>query len=150
MTDAAVVVRAPDRHDRGAWEALWSGYQAFYQAEITDATTDETWRRLHDPAEPVWAALAWRDGRAVGLVQWVFHRSTWSTGDFCYLNDLFVAPDLRGGGVGRRLIEHVHAEAKRAGCGRLYWLTHATNTQAMKLYDAVAANSGFVQYRMPL
>lgn len=143
-------IRSPTPTDRPAWEALWSGYQAFYKVEIAAATTDETWRRLLDPSEPVWAVLAWQDDVAVGLVQWVFHRSTWSVTDFCYLNDLFVAPALRGGGVGRCLIAHVHGEATRAGCGRLYWLTHESNTQAMKLYDAVARNSGFVQYRMPV
>ena len=145
-----LTIRAPAPEDRSAWEALWSGYQTFYKADIAPATTDETWRRLLDPAEPVWAAFAWRDGAAIGLAQWIFHRSTWSVADFCYLNDLFVAPDARGGGVGRRLIAHVHDAAQSAGAGRLYWLTHETNTDAMKLYDAVAKNSGFVQYRMPV
>lgn len=140
----------PTAHDRPAWLELWSAYQAFYGVDIPAATSDETWRRLLDRDEPVWAALAWRGGTAIGLVQWIYHRSTWSVSDFCYLNDLFVAPDARGGGIGRALIMHVHGEAERSGCGRLYWLTHKTNTQAMKVYDAVAANSGFVQYRMPL
>ena len=143
-------IRQPASEDRSVWEALWSGYQTFYKTDIAPATTDETWRRLLDPAEPVWAALAWQGDAAVGLAQWVFHRSTWSVSDFCYLNDLFVAPDARGGGVGRRLIGHVHESAQRAGAGRVYWLTHETNTEAMKLYDAVAKNSGFVQYRMPV
>jgi GNAT superfamily N-acetyltransferase len=143
-------IRQPAPENRSAWEALWGGYQAFYKAEIPPATTDETWRRILDPAEPVWAALAWQDGAAVGLVQWIFHRSTWSVSDFCYLNDLFVMPGVRGSGVGRQLIAHVHDAARRAGAGRLYWLTHETNTDAMKLYDAVAKNSGFVQYRMPV
>ena len=143
-------IRSPRADDRSAWEALWSGYQTFYAVEIPTATTDETWRRLLDPAEPVWAALAWQDDAAVGLAQWVFHRSTWSASDFCYLNDLFVTPATRGGGVGRKLIGHVQDEARRAGCGRLYWLTHESNAQAMTLYDAVASKSGFVQYRMPV
>ena len=143
-------IRPPAPDDRAAWEPLWAGYQAFYKAEIPSATTEETWRRLLDPAEPVWAALAWRGDVAIGLAQWVFHRSTWSVSDFCYLNDLFVTPDGRGGGIGRSLIFHVRDAARQAGCGRLYWLTHETNSQAMMLYDAVAKNSGFVQYRMPV
>ena len=69
---------------------------------------------------------------------------------FCYLNDLFVTPDGRAGGIGRSLIPHVRDVARQADCGRLYRLTHETNHQAMALYDAVAKNSGFVQYRMPV
>jgi len=63
------------------------------------------------------------------------------------LQDLFVAPEARGGGVGRRLIEHVYDAARTAGCARVYWLTHETNHEAMTLYDKVAERSGFVQYR---
>ena len=65
----------------------------------------------------------------------------------CYLQDLFVSPELRGGGVGRLLIEHVYEEAQAAGAARVHWLTHETNSTAMQLYDRIAARSGFVQYR---
>ena len=98
----------------------------------------------------MFCALAHIDGRAVGMVHWILHRSCWTTGDYCYLQDLFVDPALRGGGVGRKLIEHVYAEAGRAGCSRVWWLTHETNTQAMLLYDRIADRSGFVQYRKAL
>ncbi len=140
-------IQPPGTLDRNAWEGLWKGYQAFYKADIPEDATSETWRRIHDPTEPVWAALAWADGSAVGLVHWIFHRSTWTVGNYCYLQDLFVAPDLRGIGAGRKLIAHVYGEAEREGCSRVYWLTHETNHQAMKLYDSVADRSGFVQYR---
>ena len=78
------------------------------QVDLPAEATDETWRRFFEPSEPVWAALAWQGDKAVGLVHWLFHRSTWSVHNYCYLNDLFVDPDLRGGGVGRALIQHVH------------------------------------------
>ncbi len=143
-------VREATAADRAAWLPLWQGYQAFYRVEIAPAVSDETWRRLLDPAEPMWAALAHSGGQAVGLVQWVRHRSCWTTGDYVYLQDLFVAPAARGGGVGRRLIEHVYAAAQAAGCARVHWLTHETNREAMLLYDRIAERSGFVQYRKVL
>ncbi|MCZ4328311.1 GNAT family N-acetyltransferase, partial [Brachybacterium paraconglomeratum] len=68
-----------------------------------------TWQRFLDPSEPTHAALAWSDGQAVGLVQWIFHRTNWSVEHSCYLQDLFVGADQRGGGIGRLLIEHVYA-----------------------------------------
>ncbi len=137
-------VRAPDFD---AWLPLWQGYQAFYRTDIADQTTHLTWARFLDPGEPMFAALAEVAGSAVGLVHWILHRSTWTTGSYCYLQDLFVVPGRRGSGAGRRLIEHVYEKARGAECSRVYWLTHETNTDAMLLYDRIAERSGFVQYR---
>jgi GNAT superfamily N-acetyltransferase len=142
-----LVLRAVTEADHDAWMPLWQGYQAFYKVDIPAETTAVTWRRLLDPAEPMHAVLAWQGDRAVGLVHWIYHRSCWTVGDYCYLNDLFAAPDARGAGVGRALIEHVYAAAAAAGCSRVYWLTHETNEVAMRLYDRIAERSGFVQYR---
>ncbi|WP_226018330.1 GNAT family N-acetyltransferase [Novosphingobium sp. FKTRR1] len=136
--------------DRAAWEPLWQGYQQFYQVSIAPEVTEVTWQRLLDPAEPMKAVLAWQGGEALGLVHTVRHRSTWTTGNYCYLQDLFVAPAARGLGLGRALIEHVYATAAADGCSRVYWLTHETNKTAMELYDRVADRSGFVQYRKVL
>ena len=143
-----VRLRGAEPGDHAAWLPLWRSYQAFYKTVIPDAVSDTTWRRLLDPAEPMHCALAFDSAdAAVGLVHWIFHRSTWTDGDYCYLQDLFVNANTRGGGVGRRLIEHVHAAAAEAGCSRVYWLTHETNRDAMMLYDRVAEKSGFLQYR---
>jgi GNAT superfamily N-acetyltransferase len=49
--------------------------------------------------------------------------------------------------VGRALIEAVYTQARAAGTGRVYWLTHESNGTAMKLYNQLAEKSGFVVYR---
>ena len=87
------------------------------------------------------------DGKLVGMVHYIFHRSCWMLNDSCYLQDLFATPDVRGTGVGRALIEHVYAEAAKAKSTRVWWLTHETNLPALQLYDRIAEKSGFVQYR---
>ncbi len=132
--------------DHGAWHALWRAYQVFYKADIAEAVSAVTWARLLDAAEPVHGALAWQDGAAAGLVHWLTHRSTWDSRDYCYLNDLFVDPSVRRGGIGRRLIEHVYADAATRGCGQVYWLTHQTNETAQRLYNTVAERTGFIHY----
>ena len=142
-----IAIRVIGSGDRAAWLPLWQGYQAFYKVALPEEATACTWARLLDPAEPVDGALAWRGADAVGLVHHIRHRSAWTVGDYCYLQDLFVAPGTRGGGIGRRLIAHVYAAAQAAGCARVHWLTHETNTDAMGLYDRIAERSGFVQYR---
>lgn len=133
--------------DFAAWSPLWHGYLTFYNASINDDVTRHSFARLTGDHPCMGGFLAWQDGKAVGMVNWIVHPSTWTVGDYCYLQDLFVSPDLRGGGVGKQLIEAVYAAARARGCSRVYWLTHETNSTAMKLYDKVAARSGFVQYR---
>jgi GNAT superfamily N-acetyltransferase len=141
------MIRPIEATDLADWQRLWNGYQAFYKVEIDPVVTHRTFERLLHPAEPMFAALAMHDSRPVGLVHFLFHRSTWTSGDYCYLQDLFVEPGLRGNGVGRRLIEYVYQEARSAKASRVYWLTHETNEDAMQLYDRIANRSGFLQYR---
>lgn len=136
--------------DKSSWLPLWKGYQEFYHVDIAEQVTNVTWQRLLDPDEPVYGALAWEGEKAVGMVHQIRHRSCWTIGDYCYLQDLFVSPGLRGKGVGRKLIEHVCETAEAAGCSRVYWLTHETNSDAMLLYDRIAERSGFIQYRRML
>ncbi len=136
--------------DHHLWLPLWRGYQQFYQAEIPEETTRTTWARILDPREPVLGAMAFAGDRAVGMVHWLYHRSCWSVGNNCYLQDLFVIPDHRGSGIGRQLIEHVFAAARNVGCAKVYWLTHETNAKAMLLYDRIAQRTGFIHYEKML
>ncbi len=140
-------IRPVTAADHAAWLPLWQAYQRFYHSDIPAEVSAVTWQRFLDPSEPMHAALAWQDGVAIGLVHWIFHRSCWTVGDYCYLQDLFVADNVRGGGIGRALIEHVYAEAQAAGASRVHWLTQEDNAQARLLYDRIATRSGFIQYR---
>jgi GNAT superfamily N-acetyltransferase len=133
--------------DHDSWYPLWRAYQEFYKADIRPDVSAVTWLRLLDPAEPMFGAIAWFDDKAAGLVHWLLHRSCWTIGNYCYLQDLFVWREERSRGIGRSLIEHVVRAAEESKCSRVYWLTHETNTNAMLLYDRVADRSGFVQYR---
>jgi GNAT superfamily N-acetyltransferase len=114
---------------------------------IPDQTTDVTWARLHDPAEPMHALGAYVEGRLCGIAHYLFHRSCWTVGNYCYLQDLFVTEATRNLGLGRALIAAVEEHARRAGASRVYWLTHETNASARALYDKLAERSGFIQYR---
>lgn len=147
---ANIEVRPLEPADRNDWLHLWHGYQKHYEANIPVDTTTLTWQRFHDPAVPVFALGAFSAGKLIGIVHYLFHYSCWTTGPYCYLQDLFVDPQLRGGGAGRALIEGVFEMAKANGSDRVYWLTHETNTQAMKLYDQLAEKTGFLQYRRML
>ena len=137
--------------DRSEWLTLWQGYLAFYESEVSDQQTALTFERLVDPGFPIHGAIA-RDagGSAIGLVHWLTHPATWSKGEYCYLEDLFVSSHARGSGAGRALIGTVTDWARDRGCSKVYWLTAETNATARALYDRVATHTGFVHYEIPL
>lgn len=144
---AALSINLLRVEDRTAWEPLWAGYLAFYGATIAPDVTDTTWSRLMDPAEPMHALGCFDGENLIGIVHYIFHRSTWTVGDYCYLQDLFTAAAARGRGAGRALIEAVYERARGAGASRVHWLTQEGNATARALYDQVADRPGFIQYR---
>lgn len=138
----------PDDYD--AWRPLWDDYNAFYErtgpTALPEEVTQTTWRRFFDASEPVHCIVAERGGRVVGLCHYLYHRSTSRIELLCYLQDLFTLAEERGHGVGRALINATYQIAKDAGCKRVYWQTHTTNTPGRTLYDKVAKHFGFIVY----
>jgi GNAT superfamily N-acetyltransferase len=146
-----MIVRPLAAADRQSWEPLWRGYLEFYAADVAPEVSGITFARLTGGHEPMGGFVATDDAAtAVGIVHWLTHRSCWTIGNYCYLQDLFVAPGRRGCGIGRKLIEAVYDKARGLDCSRVYWHTHETNTVAMRLYDGIADRPGFVQYRKVL
>jgi GNAT superfamily N-acetyltransferase len=150
----ALEIRPVLQSDYPQWLPLWTGYNAFYgragPTALADDITRTTWARFFDATEPVHGLVAEHDGRLVGLVHYLFHRSTTMIAPTCYLQDLFTSEAVRGRGVGRALIMAVYEAAAQAGAGRVYWHTHETNATARRLYDAVAEQPGFILYRRVL
>lgn len=140
-------IRPLRESDRAEWQTLWAAYQQFYNMEVSAEATELTWRRFHDTQSPLYALGAFSDEKLVGIVHFLFHLSTTTTGPYCYLQDLFTSPSSRKQGIGAALIEAVYERASQEGASRVYWLTHETNAEAIRLYEKVAARSGFIQYR---
>ncbi len=145
-----VVIRKAEAHDEAQWRALWAAYVAFYRASVPEDVTADTWRRILDPQSPIHALVAEKDGLVIGLCNHVFHASTWSTQPICYLQDLYVDPQARGGGAAKKLILACEAEAAKHGAFRLYWQTQEYNAPARSLYDTIVPRSSFIVYRKNL
>lgn len=148
MTDT--VIRAAEVRDQERWRELWAAYLRFYRSSVSEETTANTWQMILDAESDVHALVAESHGRVVGICNYLFHASTWSSRPTCYLQDLFVDPAARGGGAARRLIlackERAH---ERDACG-LYWMTQEYNGAARSLYDTITPRSSFVVYEMNL
>ena len=147
----SLTIRPVARHDYDQWLPLWDGYNAFYgrsgATALAPDITRMTWARFFDAYEPVHALVAESGDRLLGLVHYLFHRSTTAIAPVCYLQDLFTDKDARGKGVGGALISEVYERAWQAGASRVYWQTHETNLTAQSVYDKVAERSGFIVYR---
>ena len=152
MPDSDYDLRRPELTEREPWERLWQGYLRFYKSSLAADVTDELWRRIHDPQHEIECRVAVAaDGELVGLVHFFPHAHTWYRARVCYLNDLFVEPSIRGGGIGERLIEAVVAEGRKKGWAEVYWHTQVENQVARGLYDKITGGTdGFVNYTIVL
>lgn len=146
-----LIIRPVAPTDFDQWGRLWEGYNSFYgragETALPLEVTRTTWSRFFDAYEPVHALVAESDGRLLGLLHYIFHRSTISVAPTCYVQDLFTAESARGQGIGRAWMVSVCERAGAAGARQVYWQTHETNLTAMRLYDSPAGRSGLVVYR---
>ncbi|MSU89780.1 GNAT family N-acetyltransferase [Rhodobacteraceae bacterium 2CG4] len=134
--------------DETAWRRLWKAYLTFYGTELPEQVCRSSFARLTDPHVTDYrGVLALGADGPVGLAHFIFHRHGWRIEDVVYLQDLYVAPQARGTGAGRALIEAVYAAADAAGCPSVYWLTQEFNAEARRLYDRVATLTPFVKYQ---
>ena len=133
-----------DKHD---WRCLWTAYLEFYETTVSEEVYETSFARLLSLGDNEYKCLiAEIDGKPVGLAHFLYHRYMWSVEDTCYLMDLFTDPSLRGKGVGRALIDAVHATATHDGVPSTYWQTQEFNYKGRMLYDQVAKKSPFVIY----
>ncbi len=151
MSSLSYTIRRPAISDNDQWKELWRGYTEFYETELSDDVTALLWQRVHDCQHPINCFVAQDSATAelIGLVHFIPHPSTWNEKLYCYLEDLFVSPDLRGGGVGEALIKAVSEEANKQNWADVYWHTQDNNKKARGLYDKITGGTdGFVCYRI--
>lgn len=141
------IIRKIEPRDEARWRVLWEGYCRFYQRELSEPITHYTWQRIVDAGSPVHAIVAQdAGGQVIGICNYILHDNTWSLTPVCYLEDLFVDPEQRAGGVGKQLIDWLIAEMKAHGWSRIYWNTKENNYRARGLYDQYTPHSGFLRY----
>ena len=144
---AAVLIREVTRADRREWDRLWTAYLAFYDTALPAQIYDITFQRLLDDDPTSFRALiAEVEGRPHGLVHYVFHPHCWRLDQVCYLQDLYVDPEMRGLRLGRRLIEAVYRAADAEGAPQVYWMTQDFNATARQLYDRIGQATPFMKY----
>ena len=145
-----LTIRAIEEKDKDQWLKLWAGYLEFYKSTISLEQTELTWKRLINNELKMFGFVAESEEGVIGFTHCLFRPSTWTETDYCYLEDLFVDPNIRGKGIGRALMNKVIELAKEKNSKRVYWTTQEFNETARVLYDSITPVSEFVQYRLPL
>jgi GNAT superfamily N-acetyltransferase len=141
------LVRPLRAADEPHWRSLWQAYLEFYETELPDEVYDTYFQRLlGDDPQDYNGFIAEIDGVPVGLTHYLFHRHGWQIENVCYLQDLYAAPEVRGRGVGRALMEAVFEAADAAGAPGVYWMTQDFNTNARRLYDRIGTVTPFIKY----
>ncbi|NOT07402.1 MAG: GNAT family N-acetyltransferase [Gemmatimonadales bacterium] len=130
---------------------LFDAYRQFYRQPADPARAERFLTERLSRAESV-IFLAEQAGVAAGFVQ--LYPSFWSVAA-CrswILNDLFVAPGHRKGGVGRALLERARTHALETGAGGLSLATQRTNLTAQRLYESLGwrRDDEFLHYELPL
>lgn len=142
-------IRPVGQADKATWLVLFLAYIEFYESSLAAEQCELTWERLNSDYN-INGLVAVLDGKVVGIAHYIFRPCTWAVNDYCYLEDLFTDPEVRGQGVGRALINRLKEIATEKGSKRLYWNTKEGNATARRLYDSFVPASDFVQYRIPL
>jgi GNAT superfamily N-acetyltransferase len=133
---------------------LMLDYCAFYETAPPADQLMALSRALIDDPDREGVQLIARDeetGAAVGFATLFWTWSTTRAMRIAVMNDLWVAPDARRGGLGHALIDACAERARVAGAGVLEWQTAPDNAAAQRVYDATGASrSEWVTYDLPL
>jgi GNAT superfamily N-acetyltransferase len=131
------------------WLDLWRAYLEFYEAEVDERVTRNTWQMIIQPQSPVIGFGAEYEGQLLGFATVSVHDRAWSEAPAAYLEDLFVAEEARGHGVGRCLIGSVLNLGRECGWSTVYWHTRADNHRARILYESFVEEEDVIRYSLP-
>jgi GNAT superfamily N-acetyltransferase len=148
----AVRVEPISAEQLGALLPLIAAYQRFYEVEdVDDERNRAFFSRFVAPSENGMLLGAWRGDELLGYACLYWHFTSLVPAETVLMNDLYVAENARGRGIGRVLIEASAKIARERGAHHLEWATAPGNVKAQRLYDATGAErSEWIEYKLPL
>lgn len=90
------------------------------------------------------------DGKKIGFILYFYNFSTFQGRAGIYLEDLFIFPEYRNKGYGRKALKELARIAVEEGCGRLEWVCLDWNKPAIQFYESMDAQAlpEWVIYRL--
>ena len=132
----SIKIRPITVSDKDRWLELFKEYIVFYKSKLSDEQFELTWQRLNSGFN-INGLLAEVDGKVVGFTHYIFRPSTWAVEDFCYLEDLYTDPTLRGKGVGHQILDAIIERAENIGVKRIFCLTFETKFFAKHVFAEI-------------
>lgn len=131
---------------------LIAAYQRFYEVGDVDPERNRTFfGRFIAPSEDGMLLGARVDGWLLGYACLYWHFTSLLAAETVLMNDLFVAPEARGHGIGRALIEASAGVARERDAAYLEWATAPDNHTAQRLYDSLPTErSEWIEYELEL
>lgn len=146
-----IVIRDAQARDAAQIHAFIVELAIYEKAEHeVIASVADIERSLFEPGSPARGLICEMDGRPVGFAVYFLSYSTWLGRKGLYLEDLYVSPQHRGSGAGKRLLRHLARLAFDSGCGRFEWSVLDWNEPAIQFYQSLGAKpqAEWVRYRM--
>lgn len=114
------------------------------------ATEDDIRRSLFGDRPMAETLIGEHDGVAVGFALFFYSFSTFLGKPGIYLEDLYVKPEYRGNGFGRRMLAHIAKLAEERNCGRYEWSVLDWNEPAIRIYAKLNAKpmKEWILYRL--
>jgi len=109
------------------------------EPDAVKITAETLARDLFGPNPPIHVLIAELDAKAAGFALYFFNYSTWTGRPGLYIEDLFVHPEVRGRGLGRKLFAHLAAIAQSKNCGRFQWQVLDWNEPSIRFYQHLGA-----------
>jgi hypothetical protein len=136
----------PDDHD--AWAVLHRGYLDFYEIAEPEPVSATVWGWLMDPDHELNCLVARPSAEAdpVGIAHYRPFPRPLHGSVACFLDDLFVAPEVRGTGAVDALVAGVQRLSREHGWTPVRWVTRSSNARARKVYDRLAQETDLVTY----
>ena len=110
--------------------------KAAHEVRLTEGQLRES---LFGTSPALFGHVATADGAVVGTALWFLNFSTWRGTHGIYLEDLYVQPEHRGGGLGKELLRTLAETCVQRGYNRLEWAVLDWNTPSIEFYKAAGA-----------
>lgn len=150
MRNGRTRIRPYEKRDAQELTALIRGLAAY--EKLTPPSAAAARRLIAEVGRRIRVLMAEVDGRAVGYAIYLFTYSSFRARPTLYLEDLFVLPEHRRGGIGRSFFEALREAARREKCGRMEWVVLDWNRSAQRFYRKLGAKplDDWITYRMML
>ena len=150
-TSSNFIIREATINDAATILALINDLAEFEKLSHEVAATEDDIRQSLFGDRPVAEALIGElEGVPISFALFFYNFSTFLGKPGIYLEDLYVKPDYRGNGFGRKMLAHIAGLAKERNCGRFEWSVLDWNAPAIRTYDRLNARpmKEWILYRL--